>query len=283
MGFWDKVASNGNVEDRRASPGALAGGGIVGIISLGILLFSMYNGTTPIDQNSINQVLNDISQIQGTTKSVQSQDFSSSDDYRVFAEKVLGSSDDTWTQIFKENNKVYKKPKLVLFRQATRSACGLATSAEGPHYCPSDQTIYLDETFFDELKTQFGAKGGDVAEGYVIAHEVGHNVQDQLGVLDKASEDSNSSIAVELQADCYAGIWAKSVANEGVILPNEISEALDAASSVGDDHIQQTTEGSIHRESWTHGSSAQREKWFKIGYNSGTPSACNTFKNLSSL
>lgn len=282
MALWDKITSRGNVEDRRAdTPGLVAGGGLVGVISLGLLLFSMFSGNTAIDPNSVSQVLNQLSTLKGTTSQVDTQKFSGEDSYQVFAEKVLGSSNDTWSQIFKQNGKTYKEPKLVLFRQATKSGCGVATSSEGPHFCPVDGTIYLDETFFDELTKRFGAKGGDVAQGYVIAHEVGHNVQNQLGILDKASGGSNKeSIATELQADCYAGVWAKSVSDEGVILPGEIAQAVDAAAAVGDDRIQQSVEGSIHQETWTHGSSVQRVSWFNSGYNSGSPTTCNTFKNL---
>lgn len=281
MALWDKITSSGNVEDRRAdAPTLMAGGGLVGIISLGVLLFSIFSGGS-VDPNSLNQILSQLSQLQGTSSQVDTSKFAGDDSYQVFAEKVLGSSDETWSKIFLDSNKTYKKPKLVLFRQATQSGCGFATSSVGPHFCPADNTIYLDETFFDELTNRFGAKGGDVAQGYVIAHEVGHNVQNQLGVLDKSnSGDNQVSIATELQADCYAGIWAKSVSDQGVILPSEIGQAIDAAEAVGDDRIQQSVEGSIHPETWTHGSSAQRKTWFMNGYNSGAPSACNTFKKL---
>jgi predicted metalloprotease len=280
MALWDKINTTGKVIDRRGdSTGLMAGGGLIGIVSLGIFLFSIFSGGS-VDPNSLQQILTQLSQLQGTTSQVESQKFAGDDSYEVFAGKVLGSSNETWSELFYQSGKTYHEPQLVLFRQATQSGCGFTSSAVGPHYCPADKTIYLDETFFDQLTKLLGAKGGDVAQGYVIAHEVGHHVQNQLGVLGKANSDNDTSIAIELQADCYAGIWAKSVSDQGVIEPNEIDEAIDAAESVGDDRIQQTTEGSIHPESWTHGSSAQRKTWFLAGYNSGSPSSCNTFKTL---
>jgi predicted metalloprotease len=166
---------------------------------------------------------------------------------------------------------------LVLFRSATQSGCGLATSDVGPHYCPQDQTIYIDETFFIELQERFKAKGGDVAEAYVIAHEVGHHVQHQAGVLEQAqrSGTQSSAIATELQADCYAGAWANSIAHLGVFEQNEINEAIDAAAAVGDDRIQQSANGQVTPETWTHGSSAERVKWFTLGFESGDPNVCS--------
>jgi hypothetical protein len=179
---------------------------------------------------------------------VQPEEFQGEDDYEVFASTVLGSTDETWGQIFVASELTYAEPTLVLFRGSTQSACGGANSAVGPHYCPPDQTIYLDETFFDELTRSLGAQGGDVAEAYVIAHEVGHHIQNQIGVMDevrKAQQAAGSqaegnalSVQMELQADCFAGVWAHSLRDEGVFLPNEIEEAIDAAAAVGDDRIQ---------------------------------------------
>ncbi len=275
MAFWDKLPGGGDIEDRRGQ--AVALGGLGSLITLGVILFSFFTGNTP-DSTTLQQILSQLEQLQGTGQSQDTSQFAGEDNYEVFAGKVLGSSNTLWRGIFAANNKTYTQPKLVLFRQATPSGCGLATSQVGPHYCPADQTIYLDETFFNELTQKFGAKGGDVAEAYVIAHEVGHHVQNQLGVLDKASSgDQDATIAVELQADCYAGIWAKSVAEAGVLEPNEITEAMDAAAAVGDDRIQQTIEGRVTPENWTHGSSEQRQKWFMTGYDTASPSACNTY------
>jgi predicted metalloprotease len=173
---------------------------------------------------------------------------------------------------------------LVLFRTATNSACGTATSQIGPHYCPLDSTIYLDETFFDELTNRLGATGGDVAEAYVIAHEVGHHVQNELGIMNRVqtqqqalpSQANELSVQLELQADCFAGLWAHSIRDIGVFETNEIREAMDAAAAVGDDRIQERTQGYVNPENWTHGSSDQRVEWFNKGYQTGELSACNS-------
>jgi predicted metalloprotease len=162
----------------------------------------------------------------------------------------------------------------------------VATSDVGPHYCPTDKTIYLDETFFDQLKNQLGGNNGDVAQAYVIAHEVGHNVQNLLGTSDQvaaaeqtgASDANKLSVSLELQADCYAGVWAHEVQQEGVFEPNEVQEALSAAAAVGDDRIQQKVQGRVTPETWTHGSAEQRVKWFNTGLNTGRMFACDTFK-----
>lgn len=191
-----------------------------------------------------------------------------------------------WSNLFAQTGDAYTPPKLVLFRSATASSCGTATSQVGPHYCPLDQTIYLDETFFEELTNRFGAQGGDVAEAYVIAHEVAHHAQNELQIMDKVQmrresnpdEANDLSIKLELQADCFAGLWAYSIKDAGVFTQNEIYEAMDAASAVGDDRIQERTTGYSNPETWTHGSSAQRVNWFNKGYNSGQLSSCDTFQ-----
>ena len=271
MADWGKLTGRGNVEDRRGASLAVAGGGL-GIVGLGItLLFNLLTGT-PIDVGS---VLNELTQ--GTTQSsLSSEDFAGEDSYERFASTVLGSNNEVWRGIFERSNRQYQEPRLVLFRSATQSSCGLATSQVGPHYCPVDQTIYLDETFFDELQKRLAAKGGDVAEAYVISHEVGHHVQNQLGVLDNR-QTNEDSVRVELQADCFAGIWAHSIKTLGVFEAGEIAEATDAAAAVGDDRIQSKVDGQINPETWTHGSSAQRVEWFNKGYQSGSPTACITF------
>ena len=191
---------------------------------------------------------------------------------------MLGSTNDLWVGKFNAMNKTYIKPKLVLFRQATQSGCGGTTSQIGPHYCSMDATIYLDETFFEEMTYRFGEQIDDVGQAYVIAHEVGHHVQYILGNLGRASEDNESSVKIELQADCYAGIWANSIKDRGVLGPGEIREAMDAAAAVGDDRIQNKAQGYVNPETFTHGSSEEREKWFTIGYDKGTLEACDTFQ-----
>ncbi len=247
-----------------------------------VTLFNVFNGgKIQIDPNT---VLNGLQNVQvGQQDQPQAAEFAGKDDYETFASTVLGSINDTWSGIFEQKNKSYAAPKLVLFRDYTNSACGGASSAMGPHYCPNDQTIYLDETFFDELQSRFGGSNGDVAQAYVLAHEVGHHVQNQLGIMraiEKAqgtSSQNRVSVQLELQADCFAGVWANSIRKIGVFEgPNEIQEAIDAAASVGDDRIQEKMQGSIDPESWTHGSSRERVDWFSRGYQAGQPAACST-------
>jgi predicted metalloprotease len=275
MALWDKIASRGAVEDRRGQTAAIGGGlGIVGIV--GSLLYSFLTGA-PID---VNQILTELQASQVSQQSLSTKDFEGADNYEVFTATVLGSTNDAWRNIFSQSGKTYAEPHLVLFRAATTSGCGVATSDVGPHYCPVDQTIYIDETFFTELQQRFHAKGGDVAEAYVIAHEAGHHVQNQLGIMNEIQNRGNSnedSVKLELQADCFAGVWANSLRDSGVFEPGEINEAIDAASAVGDDRIQQSIQGQVTPETWTHGSSAQRVEWFTKGYDSGNPSTCNTF------
>ncbi len=268
MANWNDLGTRGNVEDRRGVGPAFIGGGLGVVGTIAVLAFQLLSG------GDLNDVLSqlEVSQIQ-TQNTYQAEDFAGEDSYEVFASTVLGSTNDMWSKVFVQNGKTYVPPKLVLFRQATRSSCGGATSEVGPHYCPLDKTIYLDETFFDELQTRFRAKGGDVAEAYVIAHEVGHHVQHALGNLDDA-RDNESSIKTELQADCFAGLWAYSVRDLGVFEPGEINEALDAAAAVGDDRIQKAATGRVHPETWTHGSSAERVRWFTKGYESGSVAKC---------
>jgi uncharacterized protein len=274
MALWDKITSTGNVEDRRGDAvSAITGLGSVGaVVLLGIMLFTG-NGTT-------SDVLNILEQLQttGTQNTQTSQGkFVDTKNYLSFSEKIIGSNNQVWTQEFAKTGDKYTAPKLVLFRQRTPSACGGADSASGPHYCPSDKTIYLDETFFQELTSKLGAKGGDVAEAYVMAHEVGHHIQKLQGTFAKFNtQDNKTSVKVELQADCFAGFWAGNLKSQGIISENEIDQAIDAASSVGDDRIQKSTTGTVNPETWTHGSSAQRKQWFLTGYRADSSSVCDT-------
>lgn len=275
MALWDKLSGRGNIEDRRGfGPGAAGGLGIGGVALLAA--FTYFTGG---DLSSLlPTVLNELQATQ-STQSYNAADFEGADSYEVFASTVLGSADEAWASIFAANNRTYEAPRLVLFRGATQSSCGGASAQIGPHYCPPDQTIYLDETFFEELTSRYGAKGGDVAQAYVIAHEVGHHVQNLLGVSDQVARDGSNeaSIRLELQADCYAGIWAYSIKDLGVFEPGEIAEAIDAAAAVGDDRIQAKSTGRVNPETWTHGSSAERVRWFNTGYETGSVTACNTF------
>ncbi len=282
MARWERIRSRGTVDDRRgmSRPGvALGGMGGLGIVV--ILLFAFLGGGSGMDQ-----LMGQLAPASVETGE-QPAEFQGEDDYEVFVSTVLGSTDDYWDAVFTSSNLSYVPPQLVLFRGSTSSSCGGATSAVGPHYCPLDETIYIDETFFDELSARFGAQGGDVAEAYVIAHEVGHHVQKRLGIMDEArslqaasssqAEVNEISVRLELQADCFAGLWANSIRDLGVFLPGEIQEALDAAAAVGDDRIQEAVQGQISPETWTHGSSEQRVSWFTVGWDTGDPGQCDTF------
>ena len=209
----------------------------------------------------------------------------SGDKMTAFVKTVLADTEDTWQGIFQAQGQSYEDPKLVLFRGQTRSACGSASAASGPFYCPQDRKVYLDTAFFSELSDRFGASG-DFAEAYVIAHEVGHHVQNQLGILPKFNEarqhmneaDANkASIRVELQADCFAGIWGKYTQQKGILDAGDLEEALNAAQQIGDDTLQRKTQGYVVPDSFNHGTSAQRVKWFKQGFDSGKLSSCDTF------
>ncbi len=269
MADWGKILGRGNVEDRRAS-GMAVTGGVGAVIVIATLIINALGG----GQVNLNDLLGLVPQ--ESQSGLTTSDFDGADSYEVFASTVLGSTNEYWKTQFNQNNRDYTEPKLVLFRSATESACGLSTSDVGPHYCPLDQTIYIDETFFAELQQRFQAKGGDVAEAYVIAHEVGHHVQGELGVLEQARQQNTqeSSIAIELQADCYAGSWANSISHLGVFEANEINEAIDAAAAVGDDRIQQSVNGQVSPETWTHGSSEDRVQAFTTGFESGDPAVC---------
>ncbi len=281
MARWEKLGTRGNVTDRRGLGGrGMAIGGLGGVGLIVYLLISLLGGGSGLEDV--------LGQLAAPAQPVeQPAEFEGVDDYELFASRVLGSTDETWSAVFEGSGLTYQLPELVLFRGSTDSACGGASSAVGPHYCPLNETIYLDETFFDELSSRFGAEGGDVAEAYVIAHEVGHHVQKRLGIMDQVqslqqqassqSEANDLSVRLELQADCFAGIWANSIRDEGVFLPGEINEALDAAAAVGDDRIQEAVTGQVSPERWTHGSSAQRVQWFTTGFESGDPSTCDTF------
>ncbi len=279
MALWDKIGSRGRVEDRRGMGPALGGGlGITGVAL--IVLFNLLSG------GNVSDILPELGNaLVQTQNNYQASDFEGADSYEVFASTIVGSSDDMWEKIFADNGRSYDKPRLVLFRGSTDSACGGAVSAVGPHYCPLDETIYLDETFFEEMRERLGASGGDVAEAYVIAHEAGHHAQEELGIMEEVDkmrrdnpEQANElSVKLELQADCFAGLWAYSIRDLGVFLPGEIGEAIDAARSVGDDRIQKASTGRVDPEAWTHGSSAERVEWFTRGYESGSLAACETF------
>lgn len=273
MANWDNITSVGDVEDRRGLSPALAFTGGGGIVVLLLTLGLNYLGFN-ISPDTVSTVVNSLGSSKVDTQD-QPTEFQGKDSYEVFVSKALGSTNDVWNSVFAKNGLSYQKPRLVLFRSATNSGCGIASSAVGPFYCPNDQTIYIDETFFDELYNQFGGNTGDVAQAYVIAHEVGHHVQYQLGLFDSQDPSSRyGAIETELQADCYAGVWAYAENKNGLFANGEISQATNAASAVGDDNVQQKTTGRVSPESWTHGSSAQRVGAFNKGYSTGQPSQC---------
>jgi predicted metalloprotease len=205
-----------------------------------------------------------------------------------FVSFVLDDTEAVWSKIFSEGGSQYAAPRLVLFRDAVNSACGYADAATGPFYCPGDHKAYVDLSFFEELRRRFGAPG-DFAQAYVLAHEIGHHVQNLLGVerqvrqLQRQNPRSQNELSVrmELQADCFAGVWAHSTAERNLLEADDVEEALRAAAAVGDDHIQKMAGGRVSPESFTHGSSAQRMEWFRKGMESGNPAACDTFQGLT--
>lgn len=278
---WLGRRQSDNVEDRRSiSGGKVAVGGIIGII---ILLVNVFGGE---NARLITPVLE---QLQGgQTQTEASAPLSAADEEMgKFVKVILADNEDIWAQIFTENGMTYKNPKLVLFRGSVQTACGGASSASGPFYCPGDQKVYMDLDFFDELKTKFGAKGGDFAIAYVIAHEIGHHVQTLLGTSEKMheaqegkseAEANKLSVALELQADFYAGVWAHY--NQKNLDAGDIEEALSAANAVGDDAIQSKMQGQIVPDSFTHGTSEQRMYWFKKGFNSGDIKQGTTFQEI---
>ena len=263
--------------------GAVAGGiGGLGIIGVLIVLFLGGGG------GGLGDALSGLGAGAGAPAQTGTQppEYAGVDEIEDFVSAILGSTETVWTDIFAQAGRTYQPAPLVLFTDFTQSACGGANAQIGPHYCPLDKTIYIDRGFYAELERRFGAQGGDFAEAYVVAHEVAHHVQNELGIMDSVRSEQQSdpqnantyAIALELQADCLAGVWANYIFSLGDVLePGDIQEALDAASSVGDDRIQEATTGQINPETWTHGSSQQRVQWFTQGYQTGDAGQCDTF------
>ncbi|MBP4139951.1 KPN_02809 family neutral zinc metallopeptidase [Flavobacterium geliluteum] len=281
---WLGRRQSDNVEDRRGmSSGGktIVGGGIIGII---ILLVNVFGGE---NAQMITPILE---QLQGSQSSqTEAAAPLSKEDQELgdYVKVVLADNEDIWSKIFTEQGMTYKKPILVLFRGSVQTACGGASSASGPFYCPGDQKVYMDLDFFEELKTKFGAKGGDFAIAYVISHEIGHHIQTLMGTSTKMrqaqegkseAEANKLSVALELQADFYAGVWAHY--NKENLDTGDIEEALSAANAVGDDAIQSKMQGQIVPDSFTHGTSEQRMYWFKKGFTSGDMSQGTTFEEI---
>ncbi len=284
---WRRLESSRNVQDRRGTSGRAIGAGVggLGIIGLLIALFLGGGAGGGGGLGGLEDLLVPVEPADVPTQ--QDPQFQGLDEAEDFVSRVLGSTETVWEQVFREAGAQYEPATLVLFSDFTRSGCGGANSQVGPHYCPLDRTIYIDLDFFGELQRRFGASAGDFAQAYVIAHEVGHHVQNLGGAMEQVRQlqqqdpaNANEySVALELQADCLAGIWAHSIwARDNVLQPGDIEEALSAAAAVGDDRIQQATTGQVNPESWTHGSSEQRMKWFSTGYESGDPGQCSTFE-----
>ena len=281
---WDKKES-GNFEDRRGMSGggkAILGGGAIGII---ILILNMFGGETG---QTIGNILEQTQGTQTQSEGTQTRELSAEEkELGDFSEACFAYNNETWTKIFEENNMQYQEPGMVLFDDGVYTACGSATSASGPFYCPGDKKVYMDLRFFEELKTRFGAQGGDFAIAYVIAHEMGHHLQTLLGTSAKMRQlqqgkseavANKLSVCLELQADFYAGVWAHY--NKNLLEAGDIEEALSAANAVGDDAIQSKMQGRVNQESFTHGSSEQRMEWFMKGYKTGDIRQGDTFSAL---
>ena len=276
---WQGRAGSSNIEDRRGMGMALpVGGGIGGLLLL--LLFSALTGQSPTD------IINS----QGPPPSEETRGTTGpgdEDPQRKFIGVVLKSTEEVWSEVFQQRGATYPSPTLVLFENATESACGVGQSAMGPFYCPRDRKVYLDLSFFRDLDRRFGAPG-DFAQAYVVAHEVGHHVQTLTGLSDRVAQaraqggraQANAlSVRQELQADCYAGVWGHYAARTDLIEPGDAEEGLRAAAAIGDDRLQRESQGRVAPESFTHGSSEQRVSWLKRGLESGKLESCDTFSD----
>jgi hypothetical protein len=277
---WQGGRRSANIQDRRGRGGLIAGGGV------GALVLAVIAALLGVDPGAV------VPGGGAATQEVAPAEpgaYRGVDEEADFIAVVLAETEDTWNEVFRRNGQEYREPELVLFSGAVQSACGFAQSAVGPFYCPQDQKLYLDLTFFQELHQQFGA-GGDFARAYVVAHEVGHHVQTLLGVSDEVraaqsrasqTEANRMQVMMELQADCLAGVWAfHTQRSRNVSLePGDIEEALGAAAAIGDDRLQRRSQGHVVPESFTHGSSAQRVRWFRTGLDSGDADRCDTFRS----
>lgn len=275
----DGLRRSTNVEYRGGGGGGrgglLMGGGGIGALVIAGIVFLLGGDPSAVLQGQPQSAGTSAPTVQGTPEA-------------VFSEQIMGSTEDVWGGLFRQSSSAYRPPTLAVFEGSTQTACGFGQSAMGPFYCPGDQTVYLDLTFFRELSQRFGAPG-DFAAAYVIAHEVGHHVQNLTGATREADAlgsrgQTSGSVRLELQADCYAGVWAfhanqQSQSQRGVALlePGDVEEGLRAANAIGDDTLQRQSQGRVAPDSFTHGSSAQRVRWFRVGLQSGDPASCDTF------
>jgi len=275
---WQSGRRSENVEDRRGMRGPAAAGGI-GIVVLALVVYML--GGDP-------RAVLDMAQQEPASEPAPATGGAAQDEGAAFVSTVLADTEDTWHAVFRERfGRDYEEPRLVLFSGSVRSACGTAGASVGPFYCPRDRQVYIDLAFYRDLRDRFAAPG-DFAQAYVIAHEVGHHVQELLGTSGEVSaaqgrasrEAANAlSVRLELQADCFAGLWAHHAQRMRQILePGDIDEALTAAAAIGDDRLQSQAQGQVVPESFTHGSSQQRVTWFKRGFESGRPDSCDTFR-----
>ena len=276
----DDERESSNVEDRRGGGGSPIGGKGIGIGTIAIALVAMYFGVDPSVVLNIGQGLNQ-------QAPVEAHAIPQDDPMAVFVAKVLGSTEDTWGKIFADAGQQYPAPKLVLFSGQTPTACGSGQAAMGPFYCPGDSKVYIDLRFYQEMKTKFNAPG-DFAQAYVIAHEVGHHIQNVMGTSGKVQQARQSarseaeanqySVRLELQADCYAGVWAHHADGANRILEaGDVEEAMTAAAAIGDDALQKQAQGYAVPDSFTHGTSQQRVRWFNQGLKVGDVNKCDTF------
>lgn len=276
---WQDRRESNNVEDRRQQGG---GGGfpIGGKGRLVLLVVVMVAGYYGVDLTPLLDQSAPPTEAPRQKVSQQNQD-----PLAKFTSVMLASTEDAWSDIFHQSGNQYRPPKLVLYRGSTRTGCGQGQSVMGPFYCPADSTVYIDLSFYQEMRDKLGADG-DFAQGYVVAHEVGHHVQHLLGIERKMrqlqqgasrAEQNQLSVKLELQADCFAGVWGHYMQRENVLESGDLEEALNAAQAIGDDRLQQQSQGRVIPDSFTHGTSAQRYQWFKRGFDSGTPARCDTF------
>ena len=294
--LWKKGRRSDNVVDARDGGGGTGGGGMrmggKGLSLTAVVLIVGFGLLTGQDPMQILGQLTGQGEQSAPVDTSQRRAPAAGDEQAQFVSAILGDTEDTWQQVFQQNGKTYKEPKLVLFSGQVQSACGFASAASGPFYCPADQQVYLDMSFFREMSQRFGA-AGDFAQAYVIAHEVGHHVQTLLGVSAQVQQARQQGqrmegangllVRQELQADCLAGVWANNAQKRlDWLEPGDVEEALNAANAIGDDRLQQQGQGRVVPDSFTHGTSAQRVRWFKAGFAQGQINQCDTF-NAKSL
>ena len=277
---WERARQSRNVDDRRGRRAAVGGGLGLGGVAI-VVVLSLVLGQNPLEMLGL------VSQMRGSSGAEQTDAPAADDPARRFIAAILGETEDVWTEVFAARGERYPAPTLVLFSGQVRSACGSAGSAMGPFYCPGDRQVYIDLSFFREMEARLGG-GGDFAEAYVTAHEVGHHVQTVSGAADAVTRarrlgqsvegDGGLLVRQELQADCYAGVWAQRAERRHSWLEaGDIEEALATASAIGDDRLQRQSRGVVVPDSFSHGTSEQRVRWFRIGFDTGDPARCDTF------